>query len=519
MLHRLTIALGILLAGAAVTARGATVRTVDDKTTSGTIKGFDHGQLLLQTQSKSAAVVKLPLEEIVEISIRPVARTKLASTPRATWSPSHSIWSAIGNLLGGSSAASPAVEATPESSDQPAADDTASPDNPTASAPTAAEATIEAQLATREFGQATTTAPVSATSGVAISGSTGPSRGAKPALHASGPRWQVEFVGGDHIRAELKGWTGTAVSMALDARAPSDAGAPFSVPADHIRAIWSANAALVRQAQAMQPNAGGQDLAFIEKDGKVRAVAGVVAGIEGQYLLFEFEGAKRRIKLERLVGLKLAQRETAPETALYQTCLLVDGDVLSGRIDAIAHDDLLLKPLAARGAAAPAVAIPLAQLAAIEIKNGRLIWLDDLHPAAVAQVPYFDRLMPYRVNRSLSGGPLVLADGPIAHGIAVHSQCMLSYDIDGAFSRFRAKVGFQQPEGKAGVAPVRILGDGKTLWQKQKLAGTAPKPESIDLDVSGVKRLVLEADFGPGGDVADRIVWGEARLVKPPPKP
>ena len=110
----------------------------------------------------------------------------------------------------------------------------------------------------------------------------------------------------------------------------------------------------------MQPNAGGQDLAFIEKDGKVRAVAGVVAGIEGQYLLFEFEGAKRRIKLERLVGLKLAQRETAPETALYQTCLLVDGDVLSGRIDAIAHDDLLLKPLAARGAAAPAVAIPLA---------------------------------------------------------------------------------------------------------------------------------------------------------------
>ena len=53
MLHRLTIALGILLAGAAVTARGTTVRTVDDKTTSGTIKGFDHGQLLLQTQSKT----------------------------------------------------------------------------------------------------------------------------------------------------------------------------------------------------------------------------------------------------------------------------------------------------------------------------------------------------------------------------------------------------------------------------------------------------------------------------------
>jgi hypothetical protein len=33
-----------------------------------------------------------------------------------------------------------------------------------------------------------------------------------------------------------------------------------------------------------------------------------------------------------------------------------------------------------------------------------------------------------------------------------------------------------------------------------------------------VKRLTLEADFGPNGDVGGRVVWGEARLVKAAPK-
>ena len=96
----------------------------------------------------------------------------------------------------------------------------------------------------------------------------------------------------------------------------------------------------------------------------------------------------------------------------------------------------------------------------------------------------------------------------------MHTKCSLSYNIDGAFERFRAKVGFQQPQGRAGRAPVRILGDGKILWEAADLKGDASRPTAVDLNVAGVKRLTLEADFGPNQDVAGRIVWGEARLVK-----
>jgi hypothetical protein len=105
-------------------------------------------------------------------------------------------------------------------------------------------------------------------------------------------------------------------------------------------------------------------------------------------------------------------------------------------------------------------------------------------------------------------------DGPVSKGIAVHTKCTLEYEIGGGFDRFRAKIGFQQPEGKLGRAPVRIRGDGKLLWEQANLTGAARTPDIVDLDIAGVKTLVLEADFGPDGDVGGRVVWGDARLIK-----
>src|SRR5262249_52428998 len=159
-----------------------------------------------------------------------------------------------------------------------------------------------------------------------------------------------------------------------------------------------------------------------------------------------------------------AQRLLPPEKSLFQTFTLTSGDAISGRLDSIANDRVKLTPLGDRGEATAKIELPLAQLATIDVKNGRLSWLGDLVPTAVTQVPSFDRLMPYRVNTNLTGGALTLADGPVSKGIAVHTRCVLDYDLDGSFERLRAKVGFQQPEGKLGRAVVRILGDGNPLW-------------------------------------------------------
>jgi NPCBM/NEW2 domain len=505
-------------------ARGETVRTIDDKVVSGTIKGFADGELLLQTQSADAAVVKIPIAEIVEMTLRPpVAKPQPAGKP-TTASPSGGspFANMLGTFLGLSSGPSPDASDSSGSTDQPdAGDEGESP--PESSAPATgyppgspmsetpvATAAPAIQAAAAPIGYAAAPAVQStATAQSTTAAKTSKSSTPATAPHAKGPLWRIELGAADHVTAALGAGSENHVKLSLD----GVGAAPLEIPVDQLRAIWSSNDALVKKARDLKSSAAGQDVAFVEKNGEVKAVAGVMTGIMGDDLTFKFEGEDRKIKLDRLVGVTLAQRETQPERSIYESFSLVNGDVLSGRLESIEHGVLRMKPLAA-GDAAATLEIPLALLAMVEIKNGRLTWLGDLAPSAVSQVPYFDRLMPYRVNQSLTGGQLVLADGPISKGVAVHSKCVLTYDIHGGYEHFRAKVGFQQPDGKAGRAPVRILGDDKVLWHQDDLKGAAAKPAAVDLDVAGVKRLTLEADFGPNQDVAGRVVWGEARLVK-----
>ena len=147
------------------------------------------------------------------------------------------------------------------------------------------------------------------------------------------------------------------------------------------------------------------------------------------------------------------------------------------------------------------------------MRNGRLVFLSDLEPAAVEQVPFFDRVVPYRVDQSLSGGPLQLRDGPHERGVSVHARTVLHYDLGGKYQKFRGVVGFEHPAGSIGRAAVRVLGDDRPLFDKPDLSG-ADAPEKLDLDVSGVRRLSLVVDFGENQDVGDRIIWADAHVIR-----
>jgi hypothetical protein len=90
---------------------------------------------------------------------------------------------------------------------------------------------------------------------------------------------------------------------------------------------------------------------------------------------------------------------------------------------------------------------------------------------------------------------------------------VLTYDIDGSYEEFKTKVGFQQPEGKLGQAIVRIVGDGKTLYENVDARGDQP-PVDVSLKIANVRRLTLEVDFGKNEDTGDRVIWANARLLR-----
>lgn len=96
--------------------------------------------------------------------------------------------------------------------------------------------------------------------------------------------------------------------------------------------------------------------------------------------------------------------------------------------------------------------------------------------------------------------------------MALQSRTVLSYHLPGKFRRFKATVGIDDSVRATGNARLEIKADGKMLWQGE-LRGSEPARE-LELDVSGVRRLELVADYGDDLDTGDRVDLGDARVTK-----
>ena len=287
------------------------------------------------------------------------------------------------------------------------------------------------------------------------------------------------------------------------------AGGALSLPIDRFRELWHGDEAAVAKAIALKVRVGTEDVAYVQKDNQVLSVQGLVQGIDAEDLVFRFNNQDRRIALKRIVGVALAGAPAAkPNTSFHQVIVMRSGDELAGTCQSI--DGRLVELQTAWNAA---IKIPIDRIAAIRSVNGRLVYLSNLEPVQVEQVPFFDRVMPYQKNRALGGEPLRLADGVHDKGLAVHARCVLRYDIGATYQRFRAEVGFQQPEGRIGRASIRVLGDDRPLFELPDARGEQ-KPVNVDLKIEGVRRLTLEVDFGKGDGAGARVDWIDARLLR-----
>jgi hypothetical protein len=316
---------------------------------------------------------------------------------------------------------------------------------------------------------------------------------------------QIELAGDDHFKCSIKKWEEKKLTVQLAAAGS----VTFDVPIDQARQLWIGTGDQIKKAQALNEKPGVEDIAYVAKDDQVLAVRGISLGVEGSDLKFRFNDQDRKIAVNRLVGITFGRSEDAPvDRSFHQSFQLGNDDVISGNWTALTNN-----PFGATTLWGAAIKLPVKQVAKIRAANGRVVYLSDLKPTQVEQVPFFDRILPFRVDKSLNGKPLQLSDGPVAKGIAVHSRTVLHYDLGAAFDEFRSKLGFQQPEGKLGDADVRVVGDGKVLFEKIDAKGDQPSTD-INVKVAGVKQLVLEVDFGKNQDVGDRVVWGNARLLR-----
>jgi hypothetical protein len=329
--------------------------------------------------------------------------------------------------------------------------------------------------------------------------------------------WQMDLVGGDHVRGWLRSGGQDHFNLQLKQSLIRQGQILLQPPVPLVRELWRASPELVRKARQLNAASKTEDIAYVFKDGEVLAVKGTVLGIQDQSLGFLYDGRERKINVDHLLGIEMAAQKHAPATPADNgtsdraIITMQQGDRLSGRWTGLKEDSLSLETPWRQ-----TIALQVALIANIEIRSGQIVYLSELKPSRVQQTPYFNRVIPWRADTSLEGGPLKLQDGwQYAHGIAVHSRCVLEYDLEQPFEQFRAVLGFEPLPANAppGRVAVRVLMDGKTLFENADVRSDQPA-KNLSLDLHGGKRLTLEVDFGQDQDVNDRVVWADARLIK-----
>jgi alpha-galactosidase len=128
-----------------------------------------------------------------------------------------------------------------------------------------------------------------------------------------------------------------------------------------------------------------------------------------------------------------------------------------------------------------------------------------------------------QVDKSVDGNPLTIGGRPFAHGLGTHAAFSQWIDLAGTAQRFTASVGIDDevrthPDPKNLGVTFAVIGDGKTLFHSDAMhLGDAPKP--IDVDLTGVKHLVLVATPTDSEITNCHADWGDANIIYAGTKP
>ena len=116
------------------------------------------------------------------------------------------------------------------------------------------------------------------------------------------------------------------------------------------------------------------------------------------------------------------------------------------------------------------------------------------------------------VNLSIQKKPLTVAGQKFDNGVGSHANSVMYIDLAGGSKSFSAYVGVDdEVGGGTGSIEFRVYGDGRLLWTSGVMkAGQAAK--KLNVDVSGVKTLVLVANSAGDGVDSDHADWAEAKF-------
>ena len=152
-----------------------------------------------------------------------------------------------------------------------------------------------------------------------------------------------------------------------------------------------------------------------------------------------------------------------------------------------------------------ALSLPTGSLLAREPET---IWLSSLDLSHVVQ-----GWGQARADKSVTGTPLSIAGTKFERGVGTHADSLIRLELKGGAERFSAFVGVDDnARSEKASLSFKVVADGKTVF-KTGVMRRGQAAQKVELDVKGVRMLLLAVDSAADGVGFDHGDWAEAKLV------
>lgn len=236
-----------------------------------------------------------------------------------------------------------------------------------------------------------------------------------------------------------------------------------------------------------------------------QAVDGLIEKMSGEKITFQWSGASREIPLERIYGMVAAQ--IAPKKRrLGAYITAVNGSTIHG--DLLGLTEGVLTVRLPDGTRLP---IAWANVASLEIRSSRLLYLSDIEPDQEEQRALVTLGRKAMRDRAVAGGPLTLLKKTYSKGIGVHAHSELTFDLGGEYDTLVATIGIDDAAEGRGDCVFQVFADGRELYSQRVKGGEEPRPIKVPIsDAALIKLVVLP---GADLDLADHANWCDLKVV------
>jgi hypothetical protein len=342
---------------------------------------------------------------------------------------------------------------------------------------------------------------------------------------------QVELIDGSKLPLSEYRSTASRANITLAGPASSHADT-LAIAKRQIAAVrlQPLDATLVEQWNDIRELKPAADVIIVaNQEGRsLNYVEGVLGDVSAEKVSFALDGDAKTVDREKVVGLIYFRRDMA---AKAESRFVVHGR--SGLAANVAHVRLSDDMVDLTTAGGTKLKWPLEDIYLADFSAGKLVYLSDLEPASENAMPLIappegallaGKYAAPRRDRSAYGGPLKLVSGDALtnrsdagtesfnKGLAIRSRTELVYRLPPGYQRLSAIAGIDPATRASGNVRLEIHGDDDPLLSAD-VAGNDP-PRTIDIDITGVKRLKIVVDYGKNLDTGDWLNLGDLRLVK-----